>query len=68
VPSKRRSDGYVFAAYPGTDGLIRVTAGCRYFTLAEAREHWTRTRGGTPLGEETMQILDYLERMLGERP
>ena len=24
-----------------------IKAGCRYFTSAEARTHWTATRGGT---------------------
>ena len=31
--------------------------------MATAREHWTTTRGGTPLGEETTIILDFIERM-----
>lgn len=30
--------------------------------MAEAREHWSKTRGGTPLGDETTLILDYPER------
>jgi hypothetical protein len=55
-----RSDGYFFwLTHDGTD--YRVRAGCRNFTFAEARKHWTDTRGGTPLGEETMVILDYLD-------
>ena len=39
----------------------------RRFTIDEAREHWTRTRGGTPLGDETTLILDYLEKALALR-
>lgn len=54
-----RSDGHCFTAVRCADGKKRVIAGCRYFTLAEAREHWARTRGGTKLGNETMAILDY---------
>ena len=42
------------------DGGIR--AGCRVFgCMADARDHWEKTRGGTPLGEETMAILDAME-------
>jgi len=55
-----RSDRYQFVL--NGDGGVR--AGCRVFaTMAEAREHWTRTRGGTPLGDETMAILDALEAL-----
>jgi hypothetical protein len=43
------------------DGVTRVLACCRYFTFEEANEHWERTRGGTPLGNETMLILKYLK-------
>jgi hypothetical protein len=41
-----------------------VRAGCRFFTLPEARDHWTRTRAGTPLGDETADILDMFERAI----
>ena len=54
-----RSDGHQFVM-----GASRsIHAGCRVMvSLAEAREHWSKTRGGTKLGDETMLILDYLER------
>ena len=42
---------------------LRAIAGCRYFTMAEAHEHWQRTRGGTPLGDETFAILDALKAL-----
>ena len=57
-----RSDGYTFSLLPMSDGSMRISAGCRFFSFEEARDHWTRTRGGTSLGDETMLILDYLER------
>jgi len=60
VLTAQRSDGYMFVVNP-TEDVLRVTAGCRYFTFPEAREHWERTRGGTLLGDETMAILDFLE-------
>jgi hypothetical protein len=36
--------------------------------MEEAREHWEITRGGTPLGEETMAILDALESLSKVKP
>lgn len=57
-----RSDGYGFVALM-RDGDLWVLAGCRYFTISEAHQHWRRSRAGTPLGEETFAILDYLERV-----
>ena len=59
-----RSDNYMFAAFRDSTGTVRVNAGCRRFSLEQAREHWTRTRGGTRLGDETMAILDYLEKVV----
>lgn len=35
----------------------------RGFTLPEAYEHWLRTRANTPLGGETIAILDSLWRL-----
>ena len=59
-----RSDGHTFLVTPtNRDCAPVIIAGCRYFTFAEARAHWTRTRGGTALGDETFAILDHLERM-----
>ena len=58
MPQAARSDGYTFALFWTTEGL-RITAGCRYFTFDEARQHWQETRAGTQLGEETFAILDY---------
>jgi len=58
-----RSDGYLFLIAAAKDGGLVIMAGCRYFTLTQAREHWTRTRGGTQLGHESLAIVDHLERM-----
>lgn len=38
--------GYRFVAVPHDDG-IRIAAGCRWFTLQEAREHWDGNRRET---------------------
>ena len=61
IPTINRTDGYWFALVPLISGDWRVTAECRDFTPAEGREHWTRTCGGTPLGAETLAILDYFD-------
>ena len=56
-----RSDGYTFLVAPTTEGP-RVMAGCRYFSFDEAEKHWRDTRGGTPLGDETFDILELLKK------
>ena len=63
----RRSDGHIFIYVRCADGQRRILAGCRYFTMPEARKHWKKTRDGTPLGQETMMILDLLELQLSTR-
>ena len=57
-----RSDGYTFLVTDTTDGL-RIIAGCHYSTFEQARAHWTETRGGTQLGDESLALVDHLERM-----
>jgi hypothetical protein len=32
--------------------------------MAEARQHWVTTRAGTPLGDETQDILDMFEKAI----
>ena len=63
IDGGQRSDGYRFVAWFNKVGDLRIRAGCRDFTMAQAREHWAATRGGTPLGEETTVILDHMERV-----
>ncbi|AEI71017.1 hypothetical protein, partial [EBPR siphovirus 2] len=64
-----RSDGYSFALARSKDGSPIITAGCRFFdSFAAARKHWRDTRGGTPLGDESLAILDYFERLTTIRP
>jgi hypothetical protein len=57
-----RSDGYFFYLIREPDRLM-IRAGCRYFTIDEGRAHWTATRGGTPLGEESLALCDHAERL-----
>jgi hypothetical protein len=58
----QRTDGYVFTFNPDPRGPM-VAAGCHYFTFPDAREHWKATRGGTQLGDESLQLLEHLEKM-----
>ena len=62
-PLSNRSDGYSFIIVPDKNNILRIIAGCRYFTIEEARSHWTNTRMGTQLGEESLAIVDHLEKM-----
>lgn len=62
----QRSDGHQFFMQSRDDGPW-ISVGCRYFSLADARKHWTETRGGTPLGDETNLMLDHAERIARHR-
>ena len=55
-----RGDGYEFFLWETEVGW-RVMAGCRFFTLGGAWVHWEKTRGGTPLGEESLDILTMFQ-------
>ena len=67
IQGPARSDGYFFMLTKLTDEGWRIKAGCRNLALPEAREHWQRTRGDTPLGRETFVILDCLEALAKAR-
>ncbi len=62
IVTATRTDGYTFLVAPTPQGP-RIIAGCRYFTFEHARAHWTGTRGGTRLGDESLALVDHLERM-----
>ena len=53
-----RADGYEFSLWDCQEGFF-IAAGCRWFTMTEARQHWLATRAGTPLGDESQDILDF---------
>ena len=55
-----RSDGYEFFLWHCKEGFF-IKAGCRFFDMDAARQHWTATRAGTPLGDETQDILDFFD-------
>ena len=62
APARRalRSDGHEFMLWNTTAGW-RVYAGCHFFDIATARQYWQRSRPGTPLGYESLDILDMFE-------
>jgi len=60
VDGGQRSDGWRFVGWV-KDNVLQIRAGCRSFSVTEARAHWLATRAGTPLGDETTAILDHIE-------
>lgn len=65
IDGGQRSDGYRFVGSI-KDGALMITAGCRYLSIADARQHW-KHRDGTPLGAETTCILDHIEKVAAIR-
>jgi hypothetical protein len=61
-----RSDGWEFFLWHCEDGFY-IKAGCRFFTLEEGRKHWKATRAGTPLGDETQDILAMFAKAIKRR-
>jgi uncharacterized protein YjbI with pentapeptide repeats len=61
-------DGYEFFGVV-RNGEVWIKAGCRWFTAPEAREHWTKTRGGTAIGAERLRFVTFIEETLvSDRP
>ena len=62
VDGGQRADGYRFLGWI-KNGILQIHAGCRDFTITEARAHWSST--GYPnaqLGAESLLILDRIEQ------
>ena len=55
-----RSDGYEFFLWHCKEGYF-IKAGCRFLDMEAARQHWTNTRQGTALGDESLDILDFFD-------
>jgi len=55
-----RSDGYEFFLWRCQEGYF-IKAGCRFLDMEAARQHWTNTRQGTALGDESLDILDFFD-------
>ena len=57
----QRSDGYRFLLIKERDGTLKISVGCRYFTIEDARAHWVKTRNDTRLGNESFMLVWALE-------
>ena len=54
-------DGYEFFGVV-RDGVTWIKAGCRWFTVKDARKHWKETRGGTDLGAERLEFVSFIAK------
>ena len=61
-----RSDDYEFFLWHCQEGFF-IKAGCRFLDMEAARQHWTATRAGTPLGDETQDILAMFAKAIKRR-
>jgi len=66
ISGGQRLDGYEFYGQI-KDGELWIKAGCRYFSIDEARRHWNETRKDTTLGDETFLRLDMIESIAKTR-
>ena len=55
-----RSDGYRFWLIHSTEQGWRIKAGCRNFTVADARTHWSQARDVLSLNIEALAIVDHM--------
>ena len=50
-----------------SDSQWRIRAGCRFFTITEAREHWGKTyKGNRRIGDMYLAAVDWLEKVIAE--
>jgi uncharacterized protein YjbI with pentapeptide repeats len=57
-----RSDGYEFYASL-KDNQLWITAGCRWFSIADARAHWIQSDRPEQLKAESFALLDNAEKL-----
>ena len=55
-----RSDGHEFFLWHCREGYF-LKAGCCFLDMEAARQHWTTTRQGTAIGNESLDILDFFD-------
>jgi len=65
IAAAERLDGYTFHLFRLENGSHKVMAGCRWFTIPEYRAHVAKQYPGTDKARETLDILDFFERMAG---
>jgi uncharacterized protein YjbI with pentapeptide repeats len=61
LASVDRTDGYTFYAFELEAGGVKISAGCRWFTVAEFRAHILAEYPDTAKATETGDILDFIE-------
>ena len=61
LASANRLDGYTFYAFELEVGGVKISAGCRWFTVAEFRAHVLAEYPDTAKARETGDILDFIE-------
>ena len=60
--------GYLFASAMLTPGGWRIRAGCRFFSVEKAREHWGESYAGERwIGDMYLYACDWLEMMTAEK-
>lgn len=55
-------DAYTFRAWEVEAGGTMIEAGCRWFTIPNFRAHVAAEYPGTDKADDTLEILDYIER------
>ena len=55
-------DAYTFRAWVVEAGGTMIEAGCRWFTIPNFRAHVAAEYPGTDKADDTLEILDYIER------
>ena len=55
-------DQYTFFAFELEAGGVKIHAGCRWFTIPEFRAHVADQYPNTDKADDTLEILDYIER------
>ena len=61
-------DGYSFFLFEMETGAAKITAGCRFMTIDEYREHVSGEYADTPKATATTLILDYFEAVEKANP
>ena len=61
LASANRLDGHTFLAFELEAGGVKISAGCRWFTVAEFRAHILAEYPDTDKATETGDILDFIE-------
>jgi len=67
IATAERMDGYAFHLFRLQDGMHKIVAGCRWFTIPEYRAHVAKEYPDTDKARETLDILDYFEKRIAAK-